>query len=57
MAETSTTPSYLRRLIAETFGTFLLDAHGVVIYRRSGAVPLMSFDEREVLDRLTAAGR
>lgn len=38
-------------------GTFLLDADGVVTYRRSGAVPLMSFDERELLDRLGGAGR
>ena len=38
-------------------GTFLLDSAGVVTYRRSAAVPLRSFDEREVLDRVAPIGR
>lgn len=43
MAETSTTPSYLRRLIAETFGTFLLvfGVIGVALNYGGEAKPLV----------------
>jgi aquaporin Z len=43
MAETSTTPSYVRRLVAETFGTFLLvfGVVGVALHYGGEAKPLV----------------